>query len=139
MKTLIVVDDIASRKLLQSILSACSICDIAINGIEAVEAFKSALDEDLPYDLICMDIMMPNMDGHEALTKIKDIEKEHGISSDEEVKVIMTTVLGDPRNVFQAVNKEGAIAYLAKPIGKQKVLDEIKKLGLLETLSAIHI
>jgi two-component system, chemotaxis family, chemotaxis protein CheY len=132
MKVLIVEDDFTSRKLLQGILSGYGACDVATNGMEAIEAFKSAWDEKAPYDLICLDVMMPNMDGHEALTKIKSLERERNVTPDKEAKVIMTSALGDPKNVFQALYREGAITYLVKPIGKQKLLDEIKKLGLIK-------
>jgi two-component system, chemotaxis family, chemotaxis protein CheY len=131
MKVLIVEDDFTSRKLVQSILSGYGTCDIATDGTEAVEAFVAARNEGAPYNLICMDIMMPKMDGHEALARIKDIEKEKGVSHDKEVKVIMTTALGDPKNVFQALYKEKAVTYLVKPITKQRLLDEVRTLGLL--------
>jgi two-component system, chemotaxis family, chemotaxis protein CheY len=131
MKSLIVEDDFTSRKLIQGILSKYSVCDVATNGVEAVEAFQTALIEGEPYDLICMDIMMPQMDGHQALTKIRGIEKEKHVDPENEVKVIMTTALGDPKNVFQSLYKEGAATYLVKPIVKQRLLDEIKKCGLL--------
>jgi two-component system, chemotaxis family, chemotaxis protein CheY len=131
MKVLIVEDDFTSRKLLLSILAGYGTCDVATDGIEAVEAFKTAWDEGIPYNLICMDIMMPRMDGHEALTHIKSIEKQKNIAPAHEVRVIMTTALGDPRNVFQALYKEGAVTYLVKPISKQRLLDEVRNLGML--------
>ncbi|MCX5814462.1 MAG: response regulator [Proteobacteria bacterium] len=132
MKVLIAEDDFTCRKLMQGILSKYGECDIAINGEEAVEAFKVAWTEGNPYDLICMDIMMPNMDGHEALAKIRGIEAEMGIVNSTEVKVIMTTALGDPKNVMKALYKEGATSYLIKPIGKQSLLGELSKFGLIE-------
>ena len=67
MKTLIVEDEPTSRLLLQAILSGYGDCDIATDGEEAVEAFRSALEQGVPYNLVCMDIMMPKLDGHEAL------------------------------------------------------------------------
>jgi len=131
MKSLIVEDDFASRKLMQRWLSDCCDCDIAINGIEAVDAFKDALKQGDPYDLICLDIMMPQMDGHQALEAIRQIESEHGISGGlDSVKVIMTTVLDDPKNVMKSF-REGCEGYVVKPIEKQKLLDEIGKLGLI--------
>jgi two-component system, chemotaxis family, chemotaxis protein CheY len=131
MKVLIAEDDFTSRKLLQNILSPYGVCDIAVDGKEAVEAWRVAWDEGVPYDLICMDIMMPNMDGHEALTTIRELEREKKVPSSREVKVIMTTALGDPKNVVQALYKEGALVYLVKPIGKQKLLEEVKRMGLI--------
>ncbi len=131
MRILIVEDDFVSRRLLHAILSPYGICDIAVNGREAVDAFKLAWDEKAPYDLICLDIMMPGMDGHEVLQKIRIIEEEKGIYGKAGVKIIMTTALSDPRIIMKAF-KEQCEAYLVKPIEKQKLLDAVKGLGLIE-------
>jgi two-component system chemotaxis response regulator CheY len=76
-----------------------------------------------------MDIMMTNMDGQKTLTQIRKIEKDSGVATRDEVKVIMTTALDDPKNV-EASLKSGAASYIVKPISKQKLYDEISKLGL---------
>lgn len=132
MRVLIVEDDFTSRKLLQKILSPYGDTDIAVNGQEAVEAFKDALDEGKPYDLVCMDIMMPEMDGQEALRKIREIEKGKGIKSADEVKVVMTTALDDPKNVVEAYYKGGATSYVPKPIDRQLFLQLLRNLGLIQ-------
>ena len=132
MKYLIVEDDFVARKLLQRYLSSYGDCDIAVDGNEAVEAFNQAMDEKEPYDLICLDIMMPNMDGREALKAIRQIESEHGISGLDSVKVIMTTALGDSKNVMGAF-REGCEVYIVKPVEKDKLLKEMENLGLIES------
>ncbi len=131
MRILIVEDDLGSRKLLQNILSPYGECDLAVDGEEALDAFKLAWKEQSPYDLIFMDIMMPKVNGHEALRNIRIYETEKGINSDKEVKVIMTTVLEDSKNVMTALYKGGAVAYIVKPIDKQKLINELKDLGLI--------
>lgn len=132
MKVLIVEDDFTSRKLLQTILSPYGECDIAVNGKEAVEAFESALKAKAPYDLVCMDIMMPEMDGQEALKKIRSLEKKAGIRGSEEVKVVMTTALDDPKNVVEAYYKGGATSYIPKPIDRQLFLQLLRNLELIK-------
>ena len=131
MKVLIVEDDFISRKLLQRVLSHYGECDVAVNGNEAVTAFKLSLKGDSEYDLICMDIMMPDMDGQQALKEIRAIEDERGIADPDRVKVIMTTALDDPKNVVESLHRGGASAYLAKPIDRSRLLEEIRDLGLL--------
>jgi len=131
MRVLVVEDDFGSRKLLQSILGEYGECDVAVDGEEAVQAFKLAWKEQRPYDLVCMDIMMPKVNGQEALKAIRDWERDAGVKPSQEVKVIMTTVLDDPKNVIDALYKGGASAYVVKPINKEKFLKEVKELGLL--------
>ena len=131
MRILIVEDDLGSRKVLQNILSSYGECDIAVDGEEAIEAFKLAWKEQMPYDLIFMDIMMPKVNGHEALRQIRIYESEAGVKPTEEVRVIMITVLEDSKNVITALYKGGAIAYIVKPIEKQKLITELKELGLI--------
>ena len=130
LKILVAEDDFVCRKLLQSFLSDFGECFVAINGLEAVEAVKDALDEGQPYDLICLDIMMPEMDGHEALKSIRKIENERGIAGLDGVKVMMTTALSDSASVIGAF-REGCEAYIVKPLGKQNFFEEMEKLGFV--------
>jgi two-component system chemotaxis response regulator CheY len=133
MKILIVEDDFGSRKVMQKYLSLYGDCDIAVDGEEAIEAFGLAWEEGEPYSIIFLDIMMPKIDGQQVLKMIRSKEKEMGIRKDEEVKVIMTTVLGDPKNVMEAFHKGGANSYLVKPFSQKKLLDEIRSLFSKDT------
>ncbi len=132
MRVLVVEDDFTSRKILQKILGPYGEVDIAVNGLEALQAFTQSLDDNNHYDLICMDIMMPEMDGQTALKKIRAIEKERDIPPAQEVKVIMTTALDDPKNVVEAYYKGGATSYVPKPIDKHMLLHLLKNLGIIE-------
>ena len=132
MKSLIVEDDFAARRLMQIYLAAYGECSIAINGVEAVNAVKLAIQEDAPYDLICLDIMMPIMDGTEALAKIRQFEKENGIGDNEMAKVIITTAKNLSTETTSAF-KKGYEAYLIKPIRKKNLVDQIKKMGILKS------
>jgi len=127
---LIVEDDFTSGKLLETYLSDCADCFITCDGPEAVEAFVDALDFGQPFDLICLDVMMPGMSGHEVLTEVRRIEAERGIGGLDGVKVIMTTALDDSGNIMGSF-REGCEAYVVKPVRKDKLLAEIEKLGLL--------
>ncbi len=130
MKTLIVEDDFTCRKVLQLMLMTLGECDIAVNGSEALEAFRNAAAARERYDLICLDIMMPEMDGHTVLRNIRKIEEEEGIFGRDGVKVIMVTALGDSSNILKAFNEQ-CEAYAVKPIEKRKLFEVLKDLGLL--------
>lgn len=130
MKTLIVEDDFVSRKMMHLLLSPYGECDIAVDGKEAIEAFELAAREGKRYDLICLDIMMPGMDGHTVLKTIRGMEEADQVFGSEQVKIIMTTALKDSKNVLQAFNAQ-CEAYLVKPIRKQELLQQIRSLGLM--------
>ena len=134
MRVLIVEDDFISRNVLQHILSEYGQCDIAVDGQEAVDAFKQSWGDSRPYDLICMDIMMPGLDGHEALAQIRDFEQQLKLKSPDEAKVIMTTSLNDKKNVADAFYKGGASSYFVKPIDRKKLLEELRLLGLITAI-----
>jgi two-component system chemotaxis response regulator CheY len=131
MKCLIVEDDFISRRILKELLSAYCECDIAVNGEEAVTSFRMAHESKRPYELICMDIMMPGVDGNEALTRIRQLEKDMGVPPEIEVKVVMTTAMDDPKTVIDSFYRGGATSYLVKPISKQKLVRELRTFGLI--------
>lgn len=130
MRVLIAEDDFASRTYMLRLLEQFGECDITVDGSEAVEAVALALEEKKPYDLICLDIMMPVMDGYEALKEIRRLEDAEGLSENERSKIIMTTALNDGRNVQKAFQL-GCVAYAGKPINPEKFKLELKKLSLI--------
>ena len=130
MKTLIVEDDFTSRVLMQELLRSYGPTHIAVNGMEAVEAVRASLEDSQPYDLICLDIMMPGMDGHQALKEIRALETAKGIFSTDGAKIIMTTVLTDMKNKIDAYANL-CDGYVSKPIYKERLLDELRKLELI--------
>ncbi len=131
MKILIVEDDPAGAKILEDILQSVGKCDTVIDGEEAVQAFKLAYEKQQPYDLILMDIMMPNVDGQEALKLIRETEKEKYKIYSNGVKVIMATALDDQVNVLKAFCEGGAASYLVKPITRNKLLGKLNEMGLM--------
>ncbi len=132
MRILIVEDELASRKFLTHVMTSYGECDAVEDGAEAVLAFIEALESGNRYDLICLDIMMPEMDGQEALKEIREVEKEHDIPHRLETKVMMTTALADPSNVVEAYYKGGASVYLTKPLDVEKIREAMVELGFLK-------
>ena len=130
MKCLVIDDDFDSRRLLQKILNPYATVDVATDGEEAVEAFRVAHNEKEPYNLITLDLVMPNSDGQQALREFREIEKELGVSDESSVKVIVISGLDDNKELHDAFFLGNATSYMVKPIRRQMLLDEIANLGL---------
>ena len=131
MKILIAEDDLVSRNFLCKFLSKYGDCDLVVDGLEALDAFLMALKDKDPYRLIYLDIMMPKADGVQTLKAIRDLEKQYGIVPEDRAKIIMTTALAETQLV-QTAFEYGCEAYAVKPIDTEKLLDVLKKLGLIE-------
>ena len=131
MRILLAEDDFVTRKFMMNFLSKYGDCDVTVDGMEAVDAFLLAHEEGEPYDLVCLDIMMPVMDGYQALIGIRNIEKEREIPKDKAVKVIMATALNEEKNVKMAFDL-GCTIYSGKPINQDRFEQALKKLGLIE-------
>jgi len=131
MKLLMAEDDIVSKKLLKNFLDNYGKCDVTIDGKECLEAYVKSMDKGEPYDLICLDIMMPKMNGVEVLEQIRLEEERRGVAGREMVKIIMTTALDEVDIVMKSFRK-GCESYLIKPILKEKLEEEMIKLDLLK-------
>ncbi len=129
MRALIAEDEFVGRKLLSTFLAPLFVIDVAVNGKEAVEAYKLAFEEGDPYCLILMDIMMPEQDGLSALEEIRNFEKEKGMIN--HCKVVMTTALDDPKTVIRSFHDVEASAFIVKPVNRDKLYEELKKIGLM--------
>ena len=135
MNILVVEDDFVSRRLLCRYLERFGPCDVAINGDDAVTAVHEALHRGDHYDVICLDIMLPGLGGHEVLTAIRQLEVEHDLHVGQGSRVIMTTALKDHVNVLQAF-KASADGYVVKPIDQQKLFKLLKEIGLPVTVAS---
>lgn len=129
-RSLVVEDEFTSRFILQDYLGTLGECHVAVNGMEAVELCRVALASGRLYDLICMDIRMPGMDGQKAVEEIRKLEEENGIRSSEGAKVVMTTAVSDVKSVFRAF-RALCDAYVVKPVDIRLLRQHMKTLGLM--------
>jgi two-component system chemotaxis response regulator CheY len=129
MKILIAEDDYVNRRFLFKFFSQYGDCDMVVNGEEAVNAFMFSLEEEDPYELICLDIMMPKLDGLKALKMISYIEKDKKISDEKVSKKFVITALDNVKDVQKAFTL-GCEVYVTKPINIEKLIEVMKKLKL---------
>ncbi len=120
MKILVAEDNEVNRVVMEKYLESYGDIDFAEDGLTAVELFSKALDNQ-PYDLICLDIMMPGMDGQNVLKAIRAVEAGKSIFGMNAVKIIMVTALTDKSNVMDAF-KSQCEAYITKPVDRNVLI-----------------
>jgi two-component system chemotaxis response regulator CheY len=131
MKCLIVEDDPVSIQVLEKMVSKYGTFEVADNGQKAIDQFRQAHASNSPYDLILMDILMPEINGLQSVLTIREIESLMNIPLPQRVKIIMTTALNDPRTVMKALYEADANSYLIKPIRLQKFEDSLRAIKLI--------
>ncbi len=131
MRILIAEDDLVSRRFLFKFLNRYGECDLVVDGLEALDACLMAIKENKLYDLICLDIMMPKVDGVKVLKSIRDLENQKGISPEKRSKIIMITALGETQLVQNAF-EIGCDAYAAKPIDTAKLVKVLEDFGMIQ-------
>lgn len=131
LRMLIVEDEFLSRKLVGHYIDKFGKYDVAVNGTEALSAVTASYDENNPYDVVFLDIMMPDKSGLSVLKEIRELEAARGIGVTDGVKVIMTTALGDAKSVMEAFRNQ-CEAYITKPYTEDSFATQLKKLGLID-------
>jgi len=131
LRVLVAEDNFTNRLLLQGFLSSYGECHVAVNGREAVEAARQALEGGRGYDLICLDILMPEMTGREALREVRMLEQAKGIPSSKGAKIVMTTSVKEMREVFRCY-ADLCDSYLIKPVDLGQLL------ALMKTFQLVH-
>lgn len=131
MRILIAEDDRVSRMLLLKLLEGYGECDLVVDGLEALDAYALALKENKPYDLICLDIMMPKIDGVQVLKAIRGFETKKNSPIDKKSNIIVTTALAETKYIHNAM-EIGCQGYITKPIDTQKFLEIVQELVLID-------
>jgi two-component system chemotaxis response regulator CheY len=124
MKALVVDDDLVTRIVLQEILSLYADVHSCVDGNEAVVAYRRVLERGEPYDLVCMDVLMPVMGGIEALQLIRREEELRGRHRPLATKAVITTASDDTDTISQAF-RELCDAYVIKPIDAEEFTNVI--------------
>jgi two-component system chemotaxis response regulator CheY len=130
MRSLVVEDEFVARSVLQRFLARYGDCDVAVDGAEAIAAVERSLEDSSRYDVVCLDIGLPRLDGQGVLERIRNLELERGLQLGQGCRVIMTTVTTSATHVLGAF-RGGADAYLPKPISLAALTQELKTLRLI--------
>ncbi len=129
MKVLIVDDCIITREMLAVALEPYARIDQAEDGMEAIRMFEEAQNHDDPYQLICLDLNMPGITGHEALREIR--AREEQTSSGIRCKVFMITASSSPDDMLEALLSGSCDDFLTKPVMNKTLTELLQKHALL--------
>ena len=129
MKCLIIEDNDFSRDGLTFFLADHAEIETAVNGRKGVELFCRALASGKGFDLVLLDIVMPEMDGQQALKLIRQAEAESG--QERKAVIIMTTALNSPQNMEEALWDGDCTDYLVKPIVRADLMAMLRRYKLL--------
>jgi two-component system, chemotaxis family, chemotaxis protein CheY len=130
MKALIVDDEIVPRMVITEYMQGLGLCASASHGKEAIELYKTWLQKGEPFDLVFLDIQMPEMDGQEVLRQIRQLEDTFKKIEAPRTAIVMVTALGDSENVIKAFGHQ-CDGYLVKPIKKENFLAKLSELNLI--------
>ncbi len=122
-RVLVVDDNLANRELILELLADQAHCSVAVNGQEALEAYDQSL-KSKPYDIILLDISMPDIDGVEVLERIREREEKAGVALGKGIPIVMVTAHKEP--VMTAFNK-GCDNYILKPVIKEDLIAKIEE------------
>ena len=131
MKALVVEDDFFSRTLLGEMLTGYGSVHYAANGAEALDAVNAAFRSRNQYQLICLDIKLPKMDGHQILRKVRELEMQYSLPVEFTPKIIMISALNDGENVLGAF-REQCDGYLVKPFDENKLRELLTEFHLID-------
>lgn len=130
MKALIVDDVKMVGKLLANFLAPYGEIKIVPDGWQAIVEFNQAWMKDKPFELVCLDIMLPVYSGYDVLRSFRKIEDDAKIPKNKRSKIVMISALYDEKNITDAYSG-GCDGYITKPFSQAKVLEELEKLGLI--------
>lgn len=127
MRSLIVDDDEIGRLMLATFLEELGSCDQAENGQQALELVDKATVDNAPYDLICLDIVMPVMDGTTTLKEIRERDVQQGTRT----KVFMISACSSPQDIEDAFFEGDCDDYVVKPFQREAVTQMLQRHKLI--------
>lgn len=127
MRSMIVDDDEMGRMMLATLLEEYGPCDQAENGQEALDKFDRATAEGNPYDLICLDIVMPVMDGSEALRQLRERDRLQR----KRTRVFMISACNSPQDIEDAFFEGDCDDYVVKPFRRDAVTHMLTRYQLI--------
>lgn len=131
MKTLIIEDDYSSITMFKRYFEIYGKCDEASTGFDGMQKYQESLDMGSPYELIVIDIILPDMNGYKILEAIRGEENVRKFHDHERSKIIITTSLDDNENrKIKEKLRPGFESYYVKSFALDGIEKSLKDLNL---------
>ncbi len=131
MKILIIDDDASSRQMFRAYFEQFGQCDTSSQGYDGITAYKNAINQGQAYDLVVIDIILPDLSGDKIMEIIRTEEDLHKISDLSRSKIVLTTSLDDEinRQIAEKLTK-GLETYYVKSFAVEGLSEKLAELGI---------
>ena len=139
MKTLVIDAEEAIREGLAGIFGNNGVCDTAENGQIGLDLVQKSFELNMPYALVMLDIVLPEIDGGTIIKRIRANELKYGVDTLNEARILVVSHRKDEPTILNAF-RNGASGWISKPVDMEHILNKIKNLtsGHLADLGSIH-
>jgi two-component system chemotaxis response regulator CheY len=128
---LIIEDDEMSRIMLQEFLAKFALCDVADNGLEGLILFENALLSGNPYSLMCVDLIMPEMNGLAFIRKVRDLEQAKGLDNESRSKIFVISSSDSTWDKADLLLDNLCDDYIVKPFNRSSLMANLYKNDLV--------
>jgi two-component system chemotaxis response regulator CheY len=125
MRVLTIEDDPTAQMVLKNIL--CKFADVteSANGEEGLQTFCAALKDGNGFDLVCLDIGLPDVQGNDLLRMLRKTEAENPAKP----SVVLVMTASHEIQIVQKMITLGADGYFVKPVNRVKLVVRLRELG----------
>lgn len=129
-KTLIIDDHHTSIAILEMMLADHCECSVATSGAKGIELFEQAYKENEPFQVVLLDIIMPEMDGVETLKKLRKIERPFLTiplyqGQDRRARIIMQTSSENPKHLVDSYLQGKCNGFINKPYSREEIIEKV--------------
>ena len=131
LRALIVDNEALVGIFLKALLKTYAIeSDATETGNLALRSFMEALNKDVPYQLIFLDVQISGMDGFELLIRMREAEEERGVLTEDRAVIFIVIGEYEVESVFWSANQE-CDGYLKKPISSEWLVRKLSDLNVI--------
>ena len=127
MKTLVIDAEEAIKQSICGVFANNGTCDGATDGQMGLDLLKQAFKLKQPYTLVILDIVLPEVDGHTIIKRIREWELEQGVDPLNESKILVVSRRRDEPTILKAF-RNGATGWISKPVAVEEIIHKLNNL-----------